>query len=91
MNNPAFLSEQLKHNKQLYVDTSRIRGPVFAFEKLVKNIPAEKILFGSLWPIQIVQATLWQIQQSSIPASVRHRILNGNFSSLMQDVSSQSS
>lgn len=79
MRNPAVLADRLESNPLLYVDTSRIRGPVFAFEHLIETVPASKILFGSLWPIQIIQATLWQIQYGALPEAIRNSILRENY------------
>lgn len=77
------LAPQAKQCPHLYLDVSRVRGPVLAMEKLVTQIPAHKLLFGSLWPIQIIEATLWQITQSNLSCESHNLLLYNNFQSLM--------
>jgi predicted TIM-barrel fold metal-dependent hydrolase len=72
------LASRLREQPKLYVDISRVRGPQFAFESLVKDLPAEKLIFGSLWPVQIIEATLWQVTTAQIPAEVKQQILHDN-------------
>lgn len=72
-----------KHCPNLYADTSRIRGPVFAIEKLLAACPADKILFGSLWPLQITEATLWQVTTAHIDDVIRKKILFDNANRLL--------
>lgn len=85
-NQPALFSRHMHNDNQLYVDTSRIRGPVFAFEELIRTIPADRILFGSLWPIQIPQATLWQIQGTDMPEKNQSQILGRNYRALLRNM-----
>ncbi len=83
MNQPNVLVEQLDDLPHLYVDVSRIRGPVFAIEHLLGNLPPNKIVFGSLWPVQIIEATLWQVQEAHISDKVRKAVLHENFETLV--------
>jgi predicted TIM-barrel fold metal-dependent hydrolase len=78
MNSVAPLASRLRQLPGLYADVSRTRGPQFAIENMVKTLPAEKLVFGSLWPVQIVEATLWQVTTANIEEGVRQGILHEN-------------
>lgn len=79
---PAFAS-RLRQLPNLYADLSRVRGPQFAVEQLCQSCPADKLLFGSLWPIQIIEATLWQVTTARIDDDARGAILHGNARKLL--------
>jgi hypothetical protein len=74
------LNWRLAQCPNLYADISRVRGPQFAIEQLVSACPPEKLLFGSLWPIQIIEATLWQVTTAKIDDSIRAKMLHQNAS-----------
>jgi len=76
-------AKHIRRMPHLYVDISRMRGPVFAVEKLLADLPAERIIFGSLWPIQIIEATLWQVQAARVPEETKRAILHENFNALV--------
>jgi len=76
-------AEPIRRMPHLYVDISRMRGPVFAVEKLLAALPADRIIFGSLWPLQIIEATLWQIQTARVPEKAKRAILHRNFDCLL--------
>jgi predicted TIM-barrel fold metal-dependent hydrolase len=82
-------ASRLRQNPGLYVDVSRIRGPQFAIESLVQSLPVEKLLFGSLWPVQIIEATLWQITSARIDDASRRRLLFENAKSLFDGLPSR--
>jgi predicted TIM-barrel fold metal-dependent hydrolase len=79
----AFLASRLREQPMLYADLSRVRGPQFAIETLVKTLPVEKLIFGSLWPIQIIEATLWQVTTAKIDVGLKRRILRDNAEELL--------
>jgi predicted TIM-barrel fold metal-dependent hydrolase len=83
MNRPQSLADRLTHQPQVYVDISRVRGPAFAIESLVSSVPVNRLLFGSLWPVQIIEATLWQVTTARIDAAQRDAILHDNARSLL--------
>jgi hypothetical protein len=72
---PPF-ANRLRQLPNLYADLSRVRGPQFAIEQLCQSCPPDRLLFGSLWPIQIIEATLWQITTANIDQSTRDAILH---------------
>jgi predicted TIM-barrel fold metal-dependent hydrolase len=77
------MAARAKQCPNLYLDISRVRGPVMAMEKLVNEMPTQKLLFGSLWPIQIIEGTLWHVTWTKLPAETQAAILGGNFETLM--------
>jgi predicted TIM-barrel fold metal-dependent hydrolase len=77
------LASRAEQCPNLYVDISRVRGPVLAMESLVNEMPLNKLLFGSLWPIQIIEATLWQVTWTNLPAETQAMVLHRNFETLM--------
>lgn len=79
----APFATRLRESPNLYADLSRIRGPQFAYEMLAKTVPMEKLVFGSLWPIQIIEASLWQIQTAKIDDTLKRRILFENAQALL--------
>ncbi len=70
---------RLRQQPRLCVDISRLRGPIFAVERLLEQVPSKQVLFGSLWPIQITEATLWQVLEARIDEKVKSAVLRDNF------------
>lgn len=75
LNSIAPFASRLQQSPNLYADLSRIRGPQFAIEAMVKSLPVEKLVFGSLWPVQIIEATLWQISNAKIDEALQKKLL----------------
>ena len=84
LNSVAPFASRLRQNENLYADLSRIRGPQFAIESMVKTLPVEKLVFGSLWPVQIIEATLWQITSAQIEDSIKDQLLRGSALALLK-------
>lgn len=77
----AFSPAMLAHVAQsggVYLDLSRIRGPQFTIEQLASKVRVDRIVFGSLWPIQIIEATLWQVTTARLEGTVRAAMLADN-------------
>src|SRR5689334_17959456 len=53
MNSLDPLASRLRESPLLYTDLSRIRGPQVAIEQIAEKLAVDKLVFGSLWPIQI--------------------------------------
>jgi predicted TIM-barrel fold metal-dependent hydrolase len=83
LNSIAPFASRLRQNPNLYADLSRIRGPQFAIESMVKSLPAAKLVFGSLWPVQIIEATLWQITSAKIDDSTKRKLVCENAETLL--------
>jgi predicted TIM-barrel fold metal-dependent hydrolase len=84
LNSLAPFASRLRQNVNLYADLSRVRGPQFAIESMVKSLPVEKLLFGSLWPVQIIEATLWQITSAKIDDELKTALLRDNARALLK-------
>jgi predicted TIM-barrel fold metal-dependent hydrolase len=82
-NSLAFLASRMRDQPLLCADISRVRGPQFAIEKMVEQLPVKKIVFGSLWPVQIIEATLWQVTTAKIEPAARDAILYANAQGLL--------
>lgn len=76
----------LAASNQLFVDISRLRYPVFAVEELIRILSPQQVVFGSLWPIQITEATLWQVTAAHIPVHMKQNILHDNAQRLLRSV-----
>jgi predicted TIM-barrel fold metal-dependent hydrolase len=84
LNSIAPFASRLRQSANLYADLSRIRGPQFAIESMVKSLPVEKLVFGSLWPVQIIEATLWQITSAQIDETLKQQLLRENALALLK-------
>jgi predicted TIM-barrel fold metal-dependent hydrolase len=74
---------RMKQQPRLCVDISRLRGPIFAAEQLMAEAPPKQVLFGSLWPIQIAEATLWQVLEARMDDKIKSAVLRDNFLELV--------
>lgn len=83
VNGPTVPEEMLANAPKVMLDISRMRGPVFAFEKLLKRISPDRLVFGSLYPIQPIEGTLWQVLEADISDAHRRAVLAGNFYRMM--------
>ncbi len=72
------LADVLRNASTVWTDLSRVRGPVFAVEKLVNDHKLERLVYGTLWPIQVMAATYRQIEDAAITDEQRAAILAGN-------------
>lgn len=84
LNRPQSLAHRFAQHPHLYADISRVRGPVFAMETVLAEAPLDRLVFGSLWPIQIIEATLWQVTTGRIKAAARDRVLWDNAQTLLE-------
>lgn len=72
------LASVLRDAPTVWTDLSRVRGPVFAVEKLVNDHKLERLVYGTLSPIQVVAASYRQIEHAAINDQQRAAILSGN-------------
>ena len=85
LNRPQALAARMEHHPMLYADVSRVRGPVFAMDQLLASPQIDRLVFGSLWPIQIVEATLWQITSAgATDEAARAKLLRENAEALLE-------
>ena len=76
----------MREHKTVYADLSRVRGPLFCAETLVTEQHNERLVFGSLWPIQVMAATLKQMTDAEIDDATRARILSKNWCAFFDGV-----
>jgi predicted TIM-barrel fold metal-dependent hydrolase len=75
--------KQLGTVDNVWFDTSRCRGPEDWPLKLVEALPPEHIVFGSLWPLQVIRSTLEEIVLAEFDDTVRAKILCDNAAGLL--------
>lgn len=73
----------MKQHSNIFVETSGLQL-MYGIERLVEEVGAERILFGSGMPIQEVGPALAKIQKAEIKEEERELILEGNAVTLLQ-------
>lgn len=68
---------------RLVLDTSRLKGPWRTFDKLLASVDSGRLAFGSLWPINLPECPLAQIEAAAMPTEIREAILGGNAAMLL--------
>jgi predicted TIM-barrel fold metal-dependent hydrolase len=76
-------ASRIEQSDSIYVDVSRIRGPVFAIERLQQSVRLDRVVFGSLWPIQMIEASLWQIEAARLDVQNKAALLRDNANRLL--------
>ncbi len=69
------ISAIIKDRPAAWVDWSRLRCMLWGLDRLLEQIPAERILYGSLWPLQTPSAMLNLAKVARIGEAARKRIL----------------
>jgi predicted TIM-barrel fold metal-dependent hydrolase len=62
---------------ELYFDLAMLEG-IEGVARLVEQIPAERVLFGSNFPLFYFEAALLKVQESGLPETVKTRLFEGN-------------
>lgn len=73
------IRDKLATSPRVWLDVSRVRGRLFAIEQLTRAVGAEKLIFGSLWPIQMIAPVLRPIEEAAVDAAQCAAILGGNW------------
>lgn len=68
---------------RIWFDVSRCRGPENWPAQLVEEVPARQIVFGSLWPLQVIRSTLAEIIYAPFDDATRAMILHDNAAALL--------
>ncbi len=63
---------------RLYFDTSGLKDRVFVLEELLKSSPADKILYGSEYPLYAMKSTIELVQMAQIDEEVKRKIFKEN-------------
>lgn len=76
------IAEAFRENSNLYAETSFFKSPCTVFEDVLKAVPAEKILYGSGYPLNCLQSTWIALQKAYIPQEDKRKILYSNIEAL---------
>ncbi len=83
------MADALGNADHVWFDVSRCRGPENWPVRLVEAVPAGQIVFGSLWPLQVIRSTLEEIVfapfdgQAASEGDTRAMILHDNAAGLL--------
>lgn len=77
------LADTVNACPNLLLDTSRLKGPWKTIEKLTGVVDPKRLCFGSLWPINLPECPLLQVQHAACDREVRDAILAGNAARLL--------
>jgi len=72
------LADTVNAYPNLLLDTSRLKGPWRTLEKLTAQVDPERLCFGSLWPVNLPECPLTQLQAADVPPAVREAVLSSN-------------
>ena len=61
--------------ENLYIDTAFFGNLCLPFDSLCKTFPANRILYGSLFPLQCPESILTAIEMSEIEKDIKEKIL----------------
>jgi uncharacterized protein len=62
---------------QLYFDLSTLEG-IEGVARLVEQLPPERVLFGSNFPLFYFEAALLKVQESGLPEDMKTMLFEGN-------------
>lgn len=77
------MAELTERAENVWYDVSRCRGPEFWPEQLIEAVSPERVVFGSLWPLQVIRSTLQEIRFAGFGNEIRDKILYGNAADLL--------
>ena len=69
---------QSTHTDNLYLEISRVQGPVGDIEKLRGTMGADRVLFGTNLPLHVPEAATLAIEHANITADERRMIVQEN-------------
>ncbi len=78
------MAEALGPADHVSFDVSRCRGPEAWPVKLIEAVPARRIVFGSLWPLQVIRSTLTEIIHAPFDEQTRAAILHDNAAAMLR-------
>jgi predicted TIM-barrel fold metal-dependent hydrolase len=82
-NEIAGLFETMGKPAHVRFDVSRCRGPEEWPAKLIASVPGGQLVFGSLWPLQVIRSTLEELLHAPIDEGSRSMILSQNAAGLI--------
>lgn len=69
---------QATHTDNLYVEISRVQGPVGDIEKLCATMGADRVLLGTNLPLHVPEAATLAVEHAKISAGDRRKIVQEN-------------
>ncbi len=76
------LKDIITTNNNVFFDTSGLKELLFVVEKLLMNFTAEKIIYGSQYPLHCLKSTILLIEKAEIEESIKDKILSKNINHL---------
>lgn len=72
------LKDAINSNKNVFFDTCGLKDPLFPVERLLEIFDAEKILYGSLYPLYCMKSSTLIVEKADIQEPVKEKIFYGN-------------
>lgn len=72
------MAAAFREKENLYLETSWFKSAVHPFEDVTAVIPAEKVLYGSGYPLNCLQSTMTALDHSTISEEAKAMILREN-------------
>ena len=79
LNELTSIKEAIINHKHVMFDISGLKGPLFAVEKTLEVFPPEKMVYGSLHPLNSFSCTYLTLKHAQIDESVKQEILSFNW------------
>jgi predicted TIM-barrel fold metal-dependent hydrolase len=70
------LEDEIKDHSYVKFDTSGLKDTLFSIENLTAVFPAEKIVYGSLYPLYTFRSTYFLIKHAEVSEEVKAKILS---------------
>ncbi|HEX7008352.1 MAG TPA: amidohydrolase family protein [Phycisphaeraceae bacterium] len=71
----AALMSRLAQCPGVFADLSWLRGPENVLALRLHECPADKLVYGSLWPLHVMESTHWQIARGDLPDRIKRQLL----------------
>ncbi len=70
------IKEAINNHRYVRFDTSGLKGPLFAVEKMLEVFPPEKMVYGSLYPLYSFSCTYLTLKHAQIDENIKQEILS---------------
>lgn len=77
------LGEEIWSRPNVYFDTSGFKDGQFGVQRLAEEFGAEKLVYGSLYPLYCLKSTLLQVETAELPDRSKRRIFSENLLSVL--------
>lgn len=72
------LREEISAHSRVYMDTSGLKDRTFVVEDLVKVVPVERILYGSLHPLFALKSSYLLVEMADVAPDIKESIFGSN-------------